>query len=91
MQFDLFKTPEQQPAKSKSASKAKATPTAVTRVRIPIPDPPPPKPAPYGLCRCGEPLLAPGLDANLCSSCGYRVEAQWLAAHPQTAKKGGAS
>ena len=90
MQFDLFgNPPEQQSTKSKSASKAKATSTAVTRVKIP--DPPPPKPAPYGLCRCGEPFLAPGLDASLCPSCGYRVEAQWLSARPQTAKKGGAS
>jgi hypothetical protein len=91
MQFDLFgNTPEQKKAKSAPASKAKAAPTAVTRVKIPIPDPPP-KPTLYGLCKCGELFSAPGLDASLCSSCGYRVDAQWLSARPQTAKKGGAS
>ena len=90
MQFDLFgNPPEQQSTKSKSASKTKATPTAVTRVKIPIPDPPPPKPALYGRCKCGEPFSTPGLDANLCSSCGYQIDSQWLATRPQTAKKGG--
>ena len=89
MQFNLFdNASKQQSTKSKSASKAKATPTAVTRVKIPIPDPPP-KSELYGRCRCGESFPTPGLDANLCSSCGYQIDSQWLATRPQTAKKGG--